>query len=163
MERVENASTLRSDAQTFEATPRPSLNRRPIKQQEFIWPVSGPVLSKFGAVGKGLQNDGINILARKGTPVRAVQNGIVAYVGNELRGFGNLLLVKHHGGWISAYAHNDRILVKTGESVSRGQVISRVGKTGSVDKPQLHFELRRGRQPVDPEKYLERRTALLKR
>jgi len=127
----------------------------------FIWPVSGRVVSRFGSIGKGLQNDGINILARKGTPVRAAQNGVVAYAGNELRGFGNLLLVKHEGGWISAYAHNAELLVRTGQKVRRGQVISRVGSTGSVDKPQLHFELRRGNRAVNPERYLGRRKASL--
>lgn len=129
----------------------------------FIWPVKGRMLSRFGTLGKGLQNDGINILARKGTPVRSIQNGVVAYSGNELRGFGNLLLIKHAGGWISAYAHNDRLLVKTGQRVRRGQVISHVGSTGSVDKPQLHFELRRQNRAVDPERYLGRRTARLSR
>ena len=118
-------------------------------------------MSRFGTLGKGLQNDGINIVAPRGTPVRAVQNGVVAYSGNELRGFGNLLLIKHAGGWISAYAHNDALLVKTGEQVRRGQVISRVGSTGSVDKPQLHFELRLENRAVDPERYLGRQTASL--
>ena len=133
----------------------------PASRGGFIWPVSGRLLSRFGTLGKGLQNDGINILARKGTPVRAIQNGVVAYAGNELRGFGNLLLVKHSGGWISAYAHNERLLVRTGQTVTRGQVISRVGSTGSVEKPQLHFELRRRNRAVDPERYLGRRTAYL--
>lgn len=135
----------------------------PASQGGFIWPVSGRLLSRFGTLGKGLQNDGINILARKGTPVRAIQNGVVAYAGNELRGFGNLLLVKHSGGWISAYAHNERLLVRTGQTVRRGQVISHVGSTGSVEKPQLHFELRRQNRAVDPERYLGRRTAYLVR
>ena len=133
----------------------------PSSRGGFIWPVSGRVVSRFGSIGKGLQNDGINILARKGTPVRAAQNGVVAYAGNELRGFGNLLLVKHEGGWISAYAHNAELLVRTGQTVRRGQVISRVGSTGSVDKPQLHFELRRGNRAVNPERYLGRRKASL--
>lgn len=140
-----------------------SVKPPPASSGGFIWPVNGRVLSKFGALGKGLQNDGINILARRGTPVRAIQNGVVAYSGNELRGFGNLLLIKHSGGWISAYAHNDKLLVKTGQRVRRGQVISRVGSTGSVDKPQLHFELRRRNRAVDPERYLGRRTASLTR
>lgn len=140
-----------------------SVKPPPPSRGGFIWPVNGRLLSKFGALGKGLQNDGINILARRGTPVRAIQNGVVAYSGNELRGFGNLLLVKHAGGWISAYAHNDKLLVKTGQRVRRGQVISHVGSTGSVDKPQLHFELRRQNRAVDPERYLGRRTASLKR
>ena len=129
----------------------------------FIWPVKGRLLSRFGTLGKGLQNDGINILARRGTPVRAIQNGVVAYSGNELRGFGNLLLIKHAGGWISAYAHNDKLLVRTGQRVRRGQVVSHVGSTGSVDKPQLHFELRRQNRAVNPERYLGRRTAGLRR
>ncbi|CAN0566586.1 unnamed protein product, partial [Laminaria digitata] len=120
-----------------------SVKPPPPNRSGFIWPVNGRLLSKFGTLGKGLQNDGINILARRGTPVRAVQNGVVAYAGNELRGFGNLLLIKHAGGWISAYAHNEKLLVKTGQSVRQGQVVSHVGSTGSVDKPQLHFELRR--------------------
>jgi murein DD-endopeptidase MepM/ murein hydrolase activator NlpD len=133
----------------------------PASRRGFIWPVSGRVVSRFGSIGKGLQNDGINILARKGTPVRAAQNGVVAYAGNELRGFGNLLLVKHEGGWISAYAHNSELLVRTGQKVRRGQVISRVGSTGSVDKPQLHFELRRGNRAVNPERYLSRQRVSL--
>lgn len=141
----------------------PDVKPPPPSRGGFIWPVSGRVLSKFGTLGKGLQNDGINILARRGTPVRAIQNGVVAYSGNELRGFGNLLLIKHSGGWISAYAHNDQLLVKTGQKVRRGQVISRVGSTGSVDRPQLHFELRRKNRAVDPERYLGRRTASLLR
>ena len=125
----------------------------------FVWPLNGRVLSRFGAIGKGLQNDGINIQAKKGTPVRAIQSGVVAYAGNELRGFGNLLLVKHTGGWISAYAHNSELLVRMGQVVARGQVISKVGRTGNVDKPQLHFELRRGNRAVNPERYLGRQSA----
>lgn len=140
-----------------------SVKPPPPSRGGFIWPVNGRLLSRFGSIGKGLQNDGVNILARRGTPVRAIQNGVVAYSGNELRGFGNLLLVKHADGWISAYAHNDKLLVRTGQRVRRGQVISHVGSTGSVDKPQLHFELRRQNRAVDPERYLGRRTARLAR
>ena len=141
----------------------PAVKPPPPSDGGFVWPVSGRLLSKFGGLGKGLQNDGINILARRGTPVRAIQNGVVAYSGHELRGFGNLLLIKHAGGWISAYAHNDKLLVRTGQTVARGQVISHVGSTGSVDKPQLHFELRRENRAVDPERYLGRQTASLSR
>ena len=86
----------------------------------------------------------------------------MAYAGNELRGFGNLILVRHAGGWISAYAHNSKLLVETGDKVYRGQIISHVGNTGSVNFPQLHFELRRGKRPVDPERYLNRRRINLK-
>ena len=104
----------------------------------------------------GQFNDGINIAAPLGAAVRATDNGTVAYAGNELRGFGNLLLVKHADGWISAYAHNNELLVKPGDRVRKGQTIARVGATGSVASPQLHFELRRGKSPVDPQKHLVR-------
>jgi murein DD-endopeptidase MepM/ murein hydrolase activator NlpD len=120
----------------------------------FLWPVRGTVLSNFGAKGGGLHNDGINIGAARGTPVRAAEAGVVAYAGNELRSFGNLLLIKHADGWITAYAHNERLLVKRGDTVRRGQSIAHVGATGSVSTPQLHFEIRRGSQVVDPRRYL---------
>lgn len=142
-------------------TMKPNARSSSPSRSGFIWPINGRVLSRFGTIGKGLQNDGINILAQKGTPVRAAQSGIVAYAGNELRGFGNLLLIKHPGGWISAYAHNSELLVETGERVYRGQIVSKVGRTGSVDRAQLHFELRRGKRAVDPERFLGRRTALI--
>lgn len=122
----------------------------------FVWPVEGKIILGFGPKTKGLQNDGVNIAAPKGTPIRAADNGVVAYVGNEVRGFGNLLLVKHAKGWVTAYAHTDEILVKVGERVKRGQVVARVGNSGGVSRPQLHFELRRGRQPVDPRRYIKR-------
>lgn len=121
---------------------------------KFAWPLKGKVVSTFGSKAKGLQNDGINIAAPRGTPVMASENGVVAYAGNEIRGFGNLLLVKHDGGWVTAYAHNDKLLVKRGERVKRGQKIAKVGSTGSVTTPQLHFELRRGSRAVDPKKYM---------
>ena len=140
-------------------TTSPAARPPALSRSGFIWPVSGKTIARFGSIGKGLKNDGINILAGRGTPVRAIENGVVAYAGNELRGFGNLLLLKHEGGWISAYAHNDMLLVALGDRVSRGQVISRVGSTGSVDEPQLHFELRRGNRAVDPERYLGKQTA----
>jgi len=122
----------------------------------FLWPVRGRIVSGFGAKAKGYRNDGINIAARRGTIVRASENGTVAYAGNELRGFGNLLLIKHSGGWVSAYAHNAKLLVKRGQRVKKGQVIATVGTSGSVTTPQLHFELRRGRRAKDPRKYLKR-------
>ncbi len=120
----------------------------------FIWPVDGEVVSRFGRKTKGLQNDGINIEVARGTPVVAAQSGVVAYAGNELRGFGNMLLIKHADGWVTAYAHNETLLVGRGDTVRKGQVIAKVGTSGSVTKPQLHFELRKGKQPVDPLKYL---------
>jgi murein DD-endopeptidase MepM/ murein hydrolase activator NlpD len=120
----------------------------------FLWPVRGHVLENFGAGPDGTHNDGINIAAPRGAPVQATNAGVVAYAGNELRGYGNLILIKHPNGWISAYAHLDLILVRTGQKVVRGQVIARVGSTGNVSAPQLHFELRRGKHPVDPRDYL---------
>ena len=120
----------------------------------FLWPVRGHVLENYGAGPDGTHNDGINIAAARGAPVQAADAGVVAYAGNELRGYGNLILIKHPNGWISAYAHCDLILVKTGQKVARGQVIARVGSTGNVSEPQLHFELRRGKHPVDPRDYL---------
>lgn len=122
----------------------------------FIWPVRGPLLSNFGTKDGGLRNDGINIIAPKGAPVTAAENGVVAYAGNEIRGFGNLLLIKHDGGYVTAYAHNDNLLVARGQRVKRGQKIATVGSTGSVSRPQLHFEIRKGRRPQDPEKYLRK-------
>ncbi|MBT7451086.1 MAG: M23 family metallopeptidase [Rhodospirillaceae bacterium] len=120
----------------------------------FVWPIEGRILAKYGPSGKGLHNDGINIAASSGTSVKAAENGVVAYSGNELQGFGNLLLVKHADGWMTAYAHNEELLVKRGEQVKRGQVISRAGSSGYVKTSQLHFELRRGTKAVDPMKYL---------
>jgi murein DD-endopeptidase MepM/ murein hydrolase activator NlpD len=120
----------------------------------FLWPVRGHVLAAYGSKSDGTHNDGINIAAPRGTAVQAVDAGIVAYAGNELRGYGNLVLVKHTNGWISAYAHCDAILVKRGEKVGRGEVIARVGSTGNVSEPQLHFELRRGQHAVDPREFM---------
>jgi murein DD-endopeptidase MepM/ murein hydrolase activator NlpD len=120
----------------------------------FPWPVRGRVLSGFGGSAEGARNDGINISAPRGTPVQAIDTGVVAYVGNEVRGYGNLILVKHANGWISAYAHLENIEVKLGDEVSGGQEIAKVGNTGGVIEPQLHFELRRGKTPVDPRQYL---------
>ena len=120
----------------------------------FIWPLKGTVISRYGPIGKGLYNDGINIAAPRGTAVRAAGSGVVAYAGNEIRGFGNLILIRHPNGWVSAYAHNAKMLVEQGQKVRQGQVVSRVGASGNVNRPQLHFELRRGNRAVDPERHL---------
>jgi len=116
----------------------------------FIWPLKGEVILEYGTTGHGQHNDGINIAAPRGTPVIAAESGVVAYAGNELRGFGNLLLIKHEGGWMTAYAHNDVLLVKRGDVVKRGQKIAKVGDSGGVSQPQLHFEVRQGTRAVDP-------------
>lgn len=124
------------------------------RKTKFIWPVQGTIISKFGTIGKGRANDGINIKAAKGSAVKAADAGTVAYAGNELKGFGNLILVRHNDGWITAYAHNDRLLVKKGQKVKRGEKIAIVGETGGVNSPQLHFEIRAGKKAVNPVNYL---------
>lgn len=123
----------------------------------FAWPIAGKVVANFGPAGGGLHNDGINIAAAPGSEVRAADNGVVAYAGNELRGFGNLLLIKHADGWTTAYAHNEKLLVKRGDTVAQGQVIATVGRTGNVDSPQLHFEVRKGTQAMNPLEFLAAR------
>jgi murein DD-endopeptidase MepM/ murein hydrolase activator NlpD len=122
----------------------------------FIWPVDGKVIAKFGPASDNLRNDGINIAAPVGAPVKASADGVVAYAGNELRGFGNMILLRHAGGWVTAYAHNSSLLVKKGDKVRQGQTIARVGSSGSVEFAQLHFELRQGTKAVDPLKVLTR-------
>ncbi len=131
----------------------------PRSSSGFDWPVSGKLASRYGPKQDGLHNDGINIIARQGTPVKASDAGVVVYASNALQGYGNLLLVKHSGGWITAYAHNERLLVRQGQQVTKGQVIARVGNTGGVSEPQLHFEIRKGRQALDPLRYLQRTQA----
>ncbi len=128
----------------------------PRSGSRFLWPVEGKILSNFGPKKGGLHNDGINISGARGAPVHAAENGVVAYAGNELRGFGNLLLIKHADGWTSAYAHNEELLVRRGDRVKRGQIIAKVGSSGNVTSPQLHFELRNGARAVDPVKLLSR-------
>ncbi len=122
----------------------------PMSGTEFRWPVRGRVISKFGSKPNGKHNDGINVAVPLGTSVKAAENGVVAYAGNELEGYGNLILVRHSDGWVSAYAHNEELLVKRGDTVKRGQIIAKAGQTGSVSQPQVHFELRKGSKPVDP-------------
>ncbi|MEQ8657740.1 MAG: peptidoglycan DD-metalloendopeptidase family protein [Hyphomicrobiales bacterium] len=121
---------------------------------QFRWPIRGRVLAGFGVQENGVRNDGVNIAVPEGASIRAAEEGEVVYAGNELRGFGNLVLVQHRGGYVTAYAHNSRLDVQRGDRVSRGDVIARAGSTGDVDTPQLHFEIRRGTTPVDPGPYL---------
>jgi murein DD-endopeptidase MepM/ murein hydrolase activator NlpD len=116
----------------------------------FLQPVVGRILSGYGPKPDGLHNDGVNIAAPLGTPVKAADRGTVVYAGNELRGFGNLVLLKHEDGFVTAYAHLDKIEVSKGDTVARGQRVGTVGRTGSVSEPQLHFELRRGAKAIDP-------------
>ena len=139
--------------------PAPSVSPEPQPGQGFIWPVQGRVIDGFGPKDKGLQNDGINIAAPRGSTIKAADNGVVAYAGNGLKGFGNLILVRHADGWVTAYAHADTLLVKRGDTVKRGQAIARVGSTGTVTKPQLHFEMRNRGKAVDPSRHLPRASA----
>ena len=155
----ETAKDLRKPPRSKAATQAALANPPARAGSSFHWPVQGPVLSSFGAKKGGEHNDGINIAAPRGTPVRAAENGVVAYAGEELKGFGKLLLVKHAGGWVTAYAHNEELLVAAGDRVKRGDTIARVGSSGHVDRPQVHFEVRRGTRAVNPETQLAPRTA----
>jgi murein DD-endopeptidase MepM/ murein hydrolase activator NlpD len=116
----------------------------------FAWPVSGRIISPFGASASGERNDGINIAADRGTPIRAAADGVVTYSGNELKGYGNLVLIKHDDDYVTAYAHAERTLVNRGDKVKKGEVIAYTGETGDVTEPQLHFEVRHDTKPVDP-------------
>lgn len=119
-------------------------------EPQFRWPVRGRVVAGFRAGS----NDGIKLSVPQGTPIKAAEDGVVAYAGNELRGYGNLVLVRHSNGYVTAYAHNASIAVRRGEQVRRGQTIAAAGQTGNVSSPQLHFEIRRGATPVDPMTFL---------
>ena len=131
-----------------------ALPKAPGRSGRFSWPVSGTVISNFGPSGGGRHNDGINIKAARGTPFKAAENGVVAYAGNELKGFGNLLLIKHADGFVTAYAHADSLSVKRGQTVKKGQTLGKVGSTGNVNAPQLHFEIRKGTKAINPRTYL---------
>lgn len=124
------------------------------RQIRFLWPAKGPILSEFGPKQNGLHNDGINIAMPPNGPVRAAGSGTVSYAGDGLRGYGNLLLIRHHDGWVTAYAHNSELLVKKGDHVERGQQIARAGRSGGVAQDQLHFEVRRGAKAVNPKPLL---------
>jgi murein DD-endopeptidase MepM/ murein hydrolase activator NlpD len=121
---------------------------------KFRWPANGRVIAGYGPTTNGQQNDGINIALPENTPVKAAEDGVVAYAGNELKGYGNLVLVRHPNGYVTAYAHTKELLVKRGDQVKRGQVIARSGQTGNVNAPQLHFEIRKGASPLDPTRFL---------
>jgi murein DD-endopeptidase MepM/ murein hydrolase activator NlpD len=120
----------------------------------FRWPVRGKVITAYGAKTNGKANDGINLAVPEGTPVKAAEDGVVAYSGNELKGYGNLVLVRHANGYVTAYAHASELMVKRGDTIKRGQVIAKSGQSGEVGSPQLHFEIRKGSTPVDPLQFL---------
>lgn len=139
----------------------PSAVESPVKASEatgalptFRWPVRGKVITSYGAKTNGKSNDGINLAVPEGTPVKAAEDGVVAYSGNELKGYGNLVLVRHSNGYVTAYAHASELLVKRGDTIKRGQIIAKSGQSGEVGSPQLHFEIRKGSAPVDPLQFL---------
>ena len=111
-------------------------------------------IAGFGRRPDGTHNDGVNVAVPQGTAIHAAESGKVAYAGNEIKGYGNLVLIRHANGWVTAYAHADQLLVRPNDEVRRGQVIAKAGKTGAVDQPQVHFELRQGSRPVDPMPHL---------
>ncbi len=121
----------------------------------FRWPAKGKIISSFGSKDTAGINNGINISMPEGTPVKAAENGVVAYAGDDVKKFGKLVLIKHENGFVSAYAHNGELDVKKGDAVKRGQIIAKSGSTGDVASPQLHFQLRKGEQPVDPTKLMD--------
>jgi murein DD-endopeptidase MepM/ murein hydrolase activator NlpD len=120
----------------------------------FTWPVEGEIIAEFGPSQRGVHNDGVNIAAKEGVAVGAAAKGRVAFVGNNIKSFGRLVLVKHDGGIITAYAHLGNITVKEGEVVTVGQAIGTIGKSGRVEIPQLHFEIRKSRKPIDPRRLI---------
>jgi murein DD-endopeptidase MepM/ murein hydrolase activator NlpD len=125
----------------------------------FDWPANGKVIANFGATANGERNDGINIAMKRGAPIRAAAGGTVSYSGDALKDYGNLLLIRHDGGYVTAYAHAEKLLVKRGDAVRQGQVIAYAGQTGDVKAPQLHFEIRQGTTPVDPDTLLSARSS----
>lgn len=157
-------SSDRQPAKTSIAAPRPQQKvaartenlpkPEPMAGNQFRWPVKGRIVAGFGPKAGGKHNDGINVAVPKGTSIKAAENGVVAYAGSELEPYGNLILIRHSNNWVTAYAHNDELLVKRGDTVQRGQVVAKAGQSGSVSQPQLHFELRKGSKPVDPLSYM---------
>ncbi len=142
-------------------TPADVSAETPVKANEatgalptFRWPVRGKVITSYGAKTNGKANDGINLAVPEGTPVKAAEDGVVTYSGNELKGYGNLVLVRHSNGYVTAYAHASELLVKRGDTIKRGQIIAKSGQSGEVGSPQLHFEIRKGSAPVDPLQFL---------
>lgn len=161
---AKTSSTTVASTQTT-AKPKTKISSDPTKKlptisarssSKFTWPVQGKVLSSYGSKSNGLFNDGINIGAARGTTVKAAENGVVAYAGNEVKGMGNLIIIQHSGGWMTVYAHLDSMTVRRGTKVLVGQKIGTVGETGKVDQPQLHFEIRKGTKAYNPSSYLKK-------
>jgi murein DD-endopeptidase MepM/ murein hydrolase activator NlpD len=135
--------------------------QKPVTQSaRFIWPVAdGKIVSHFGPKSAGRSNDGINVAVPEGEPIWASAGGTVVYAGNDLKGYGNMVIIRHKDGWMTAYAHARSIAVKKDDTVKQGDIIAYVGTTGGVPTPQVHFAIRNGRTPVDPELYLPKNVA----
>ncbi len=127
----------------------------PLTSSSFAWPAKGRIISEYNVKTSGLRNNGINISGRMGDDILAANNGIVAYAGNELKGLGNLVIIKHDKGFMTVYAHNETILVKKGQQIARGEKIATLGNTGRVSTPQLHFEIRRKTKSINPRDLLK--------
>jgi murein DD-endopeptidase MepM/ murein hydrolase activator NlpD len=158
-EQDNKVATVKSAAEPKKISSDPSKKLPKISARsssQFSWPVRGKILSAYGAKSSGLFNDGINIGASRGTAVKAAENGVVAYAGNEVKGMGNLIIIQHSDGWMTVYAHMDSMVVRRGNKVSVGQKIGTVGETGKVDSPQLHFEVRKGTKAYNPSNYLRK-------
>lgn len=150
-----SVSSNRSTAPTARSKPRIVSKAPPSRSGgRFGWPVRGKVLSSYGPKANGLHNDGINIAGRKGEPVKSAENGVVVYTGNQIQGFGNLILVRHADRYMTAYGHLDQIGVKKGQTITKGDIIGKIGSSGNVASPQLHFEIRRGTKALNPQQYL---------
>ena len=148
-------SEMRRTGAADEAQPQPVEQAQIYARSlRFVWPVAGRVIAPFGVDGNGERNDGINIAATLGEPIHAAAAGTVTYVGDALKGYGNLVLIRHEDGYVTAYAHAQSVAVKRDDRVAKGQVIAYAGATGDVSRPQLHFEIRQGVRPIDPKPLL---------
>ena len=154
----QSARLAQSNTQVEDKPAEPAVAPKPSETTSalpsFRWPVRGKVITGYGAKTNGKSNDGINLAVPEGTPVKAAEDGVVAYSGNELKGYGNLILVRHSNGYVTAYAHASELLVRRGDTIKRGQIIAKSGQSGEVGSPQLHFEIRKGSAPVDPLQFL---------
>ena len=148
------AEPQQTPAQPSDALEGPPREPARLDPSSFRWPVQGRVIARFGDATGDEKNEGINLAVPEGTPVKAAQGGVVVYADNKLKRYGNLVLVRHEGDWVTAYAHLSEMLVRPGDKVTRGQIIAKTGQSGSVSSPQLHFEIRQGPIPVDPLQHL---------
>ncbi len=152
LERVKEETEIKAEPVVSKKKQEPTKNNS--NGSMFIWPVKGEIIKKFGKQDDGSFHDAINIKSAQGAKIQAADAGEVAYAGNELKGFGNIVIIKHKNGWLTVYGHCDSINVKVKDKVEKGQAIAVVGKTGNVNEPQLYFSLRKGRTTMDPLKYL---------